>query len=268
MVTQVASPASVIYSPKIKFKIEKFYRMGGWIQMGKQGNVYGSQWHLLRYLGYHRNLLTRKVIRVTNGNDISWLDFKFAKGDKPSYEDSELMGIEFIKVPQVKAKWKTFWPQSGRSQNWDAVGEIDYGDHKEWLLVEAKAHKGELKGSPCKADEKSRKIIATALEKVIPAFCDRPMPVETWLGDYYQYANRLAMLYFLMKECDPPVHARLLFIYFLGDDRLRKECPKKKDDWKPAIREVEESLGINPERELYQRVHRKFLYVNPNRKPE
>ena len=29
--------------------------------MGKIGYTYGSEWHLLRYLGYHRNELNRQI---------------------------------------------------------------------------------------------------------------------------------------------------------------------------------------------------------------
>src|SRR5258705_2426512 len=51
----------------------------------------------------------------------------------------------------VKLKFVEVWPHGRGIQTWDAVGRIKRGSAEEWLLVEAKAHIGELK-SNCKAD--------------------------------------------------------------------------------------------------------------------
>ena len=106
--------------------------------MGTIGYGYGSEWHLLRYLGYHRKLLTQKTLELTGGNSIEWLDFKFANHHVPLKEDREFVGLEFLSDDAVLERWRSFWPQSGNAQNWDAVGKIDYGDRTEWVLVEAK----------------------------------------------------------------------------------------------------------------------------------
>jgi hypothetical protein len=111
--------------------------------MGKIGYGYGSKWHLLRFLGYHREYFSKEVLKITGGKDISWLDFDFSKHYAHLNNDRELVGLEFIQNPKVREKWSEFWPQTGSSQNWDAVGKISYEDHEEWLLVEAKAHVGE-----------------------------------------------------------------------------------------------------------------------------
>lgn len=177
-----------------------------------------------------------------------------------------MVGLDFIENDAVKDLWKTFWPQTGNAQNWDAVGKINYGDHEEWLLVEAKAHFGEVK-SNCKAKSgESIAKIRIALEKAACAFCDRPMGVEDWLSPYYQYANRLAALYFLMRECKPAIPTRLLFIYFSGDQRKEGDCPKVEGEWQPVIKAMEEKLGIDTRGELYQRVEHLFVPVNPNLK--
>jgi len=46
---------------------------------GGFGNGYGSECHLLRYLGRHRDRLNAEVCRETGGSDVRWLDFPFAK---------------------------------------------------------------------------------------------------------------------------------------------------------------------------------------------
>jgi len=234
--------------------------------MGKIGYGYGSEWHLLRYLGYHRDELSKRVLKETGGEWITWLDFGYNLAMAPLNYDRELVGLDFIHDAKVKRGWKAFWPQTGNAQNWDAVGKINYGDHEEWLLVEAKAHLGEVISHCGAKSEHSINKIKLAFEKTMRACCDCPMDVEYWLSPYYQFANRLAVLYFLMRECKPAIPARLLFIYFTGDQRIDVECPEKEDGWRPIVKAMEEKLGIDTRGDLYQRVKHLFIPVNPRLK--
>jgi len=231
--------------------------------MGKIGYGYGSEWHLLRHLGYHRAYLSQKVMDCIGGQAVEWLDFEFSPKNAPLRDDREFVGLEFIPDAAVQEKWKLFWPQKGDVQNWDAVGKIYFGGSVEWLLVEAKSHIAEIE-SPCGAKNRSSKqAIRLALEKTSRAFGNRSQPIENWLAPYYQYANRLAVLYFLTKECDPPVNARLLFIYFYGEKRRGWKCPQGESEWVQEIQKMTDRLGIDRCCELSQRVHYLFLPVNP-----
>ncbi|MDY6846247.1 MAG: hypothetical protein SVP52_03835, partial [Chloroflexota bacterium] len=235
--------------------------------MGKIGHGYGSDWHLLRFLGYHREYFTKQILTEIGGDAISWLDFKFSYKNKKCGRDTEYNGLEFIKNLDILRNWHAFWPTSGRSQNWDAVGKIKVDGHEEWLLVEAKAHTHELKGSGCGAtNPRSIEKIERALEKTKSAFGAASTPFENWYKKYYQYANRLAALYFLTEECNPPVPARLLFIYFLGDKHKSQDCPQDSEGWESGLAEMEAVLGIDRDCALYQRVQRMFLHVNPKAK--
>ena len=231
--------------------------------MGIIGHGYGSEWHLLRHLGYHREYFSLKTLNATSGNLIQWLDFGFSKENAPLRDDKEFLGVEFIKDSQVQEKWKSFWATTGNSQNWDAVGKIHFDTHDEWLLVEAKSYTGELKSNCGATKPTSKQKIFSALEKTSQAFCNRTEPVKNWLENYYQYANRLAVLYFLMKECVPQVNARLLFIYFYGENRENLECPQNEQEWLPAIQAMNDWLGMDKSCELAKRVHSLFLPVNP-----
>lgn len=231
--------------------------------MGKIGFGYGSEWHLLRHLGYHRDYLSLKTLNVIGGNSIEWLDFNFSPKNEPLRDDKEFIGLGFTQNAEVKEKWRLFWAQRGNSQNWDAVGKIHFDNQDEWLLVEAKGHIGEL-NSNCGAENlKSKHSIFSALEKTSWAFGNKSKPVENWLENYYQYANRLAVLYFLMNECNPSVNARLLFIYFYGENRENLECPKNEQEWLPAIEKMDDWLGVDKNCELKKRIHYLFLPVNP-----
>ncbi len=109
--------------------------------MGDLHAQYGSELHLLRYLGRHRHQLHKHIETVIPGRMIDWIDFNF----DPSNFDAVWLGVDFLPdyLP-AKDRWKNFWPQTGTVQNWDAIGWIEVNSHPELLLVEAKAHAKEL----------------------------------------------------------------------------------------------------------------------------
>lgn len=232
--------------------------------MGKLGFGYGSEWHLLRYLGYHRENLSKQVLQLTGGEDIHWLDFKFSKVNNPTKNDKELVGLEFIEDIKIKQAWQAYWPKSGNSQNWDALGKIHYRNKTEWLLVEAKAHLGEVKSTCGAQNQKSKNQIAKALENTMEYCGVQQAFLNRWLSPYYQYSNRLAVLNFLMQEYDPKIPAHLLYIYFTGDKRSDSaECPQTSMEWQPIIEEMEQWLGLPDDFVFRNRVHHLFLPVKP-----
>lgn len=79
--------------------------------MGRIGYGYGSEWHLLRHLGYHCAYLSQRVAEVIGGQGVEWLDFGFSQESAPLRDDSEFVGMEFIQDTQVQQTWKSFWPQ-------------------------------------------------------------------------------------------------------------------------------------------------------------
>ncbi len=210
------------------------------------------------------HILTQKTLSETGGNSIEWLDFYFANHPTPLKDDREFVGLEFLSDENALQRWKSFWPQSGNAQNWDAVGKINYGNREEWVLVEAKAHLGEIESDCGASNPASKQKIRSALQRTSLSFGNHDNSVENWLSPYYQYANRLAVLNFLMKECSPVINARLLFIYFYGDQREIALCPQNEQGWLPALQKMNDRLCINKSNELSQRIHYLFLPVNPN----
>ncbi len=231
--------------------------------MGKIGYGYGSEWHFLRYLGYHRSDLSEQVLTEVNGDKIHWLDFPYTSTNRPLLDDREFVGIEFIDNDVVKTSWKNFWPQTGRTQNWDGIAQVTINGQKEWLLIEAKAHIGEVQSSCGATSPKSIAKIRKAFEETSFAFENQTRPIDNWLSPYYQYSNRLSMLYFLMNKCTPTIPTRLLFVYFYGENMQRRECPQNKEDWQPTINEIQSQLGINKNCALGKRIHHLFLPISP-----
>jgi hypothetical protein len=230
--------------------------------MAQMGIGYGSEFHLLRYLGYHRHELNRAVEGQTGGHVIDWLDFAFGTQGKP---DGEWKGVDFLEsASDVKSAWLNFWPQTGNVPNWDAVGRLELHSGIEYLLIEAKAHVEELQ-STCGANERGGlDKIRKALETTIQA-SGFTADVKDWLSPYYQYANRLAHLHFLITHHVP---ARLVFIYFCGDNWADKrlngkspECPRESNGWEAHLKKVHKHLHLSGHTQLEQRVHKLFLPV-------
>ena len=244
--------------------------------MGKMGYGYGSEWHLLRFMGRRRCLLNDAVKRAIDpeGNkqivSVDWLDHPF--NPKAEFGDGEIQGVDFL--PKCSEEWKSFWPdpRSGSvnrlgTPTWDAVGQVTFaGQPSEWLLVEAKSHEREFThGAKCGAGGNSLKKIEAALDS-----CRQAMGIDldeiplqsvakAWLGRYYQVANRLTVLHFLLNKVNQP--ARLLFVYFLRDSHTNQDCPKKAAEWQKIIQtDYEKELRIPLDHALADRVH--YLFVD------
>ena len=224
--------------------------------MGKLALGYGSEWHLLRLLGRHQQFLNGEIMEVIGfGADIDWLVFGFGGNG----EDKELKGLNFLTHPayeSVLRAWQEFWPQTGQAQNWDAVGWLVGRTTPELLLVEAKAHTGELLSS-CGAGERSKLTIENAFAAVksdlgVPQGAD-------WLNQYYQEANRLAVLWFLTKYGIP---ARFVTLCFCGDTHANADCPSVEAGWGPALALQAKHLELPFNHSLSDRVHKVFLNVN------
>ena len=124
-----------------------------------------------------------------------------------------------------------FWPTTGNVPNWDLIGRRETPAGPEWLLVEAKAHLREL-DQACAAKPQavggSREMIGERLDEVKAAVS--PGNSSDWLARYYQFANRLATLWFLLEH---GIEARLLHLCFLGDDHF-PDAARDAGEWQGA----------------------------------
>lgn len=167
--------------------------------MSRLGYGYGSEWHLLRYLGYRREALNKRVVERVGGDHVSWLDFPFNCG-RPLLDD-EWKGLSFLGREH-----------GGRPQIRRLIEETE----KDLGIVRA----------------------------------------GDWLTPYYQYANRLAVLAFLLRH---GVGARLVFLYFIGDTNPYGDCPKSEDGWLVELAKVRRHLGLAGTSPVEQRVHEVFV---------
>ncbi len=230
--------------------------------MDKMGYGYGSECHLLRWMGRHRNAFDRAILSKIHplGCRIEWLDFEFKPGEK--WPDAELKGMEFLKNEEsLQKNWNKFWPVGKGIHNWDAVGWVNCDNFRELLLVEAKAHVGETK-TDCQArDWESIKRIKDAFEIVKNAL-GVPSEID-WMKDYYQVANRIASLYFLHQQKIP---SHLLFIYFIGDlCDTGRSSPRSEREWQQVLDVQERHIGLPKGHLLENWIHKLFLRIDSDK---
>jgi hypothetical protein len=230
---------------------------------------YGSEWHMLRMLGRHRHELNRAVqteLATAGVNDVQricWLDFPY-DAKSPSL-DGEWKGLDFL--PDLGGPaWPAYWPDKKPGklnrdgiQSWDAVARMERsGGAVEWIVVEAKAHEDEFINprAACGAGGVSLKKIKAALQETFEALKmpDAPAWSEVegaWMGKYYQMANRLACLHFLVNKAKAP--ARLLYVGFTCDSY--RKCPTNAKGWHGLVAKANAEMGITVPNALSDRIH-------------
>jgi hypothetical protein len=78
-----------------------------------------------------------------------------------------------------------------------------------------------------------------------------------WTGTYYQYANRLACLWFLRSS---GIDARLVFVYFTGDRFPdATPCPATRDEWEKLLEARRLTLALPSRHALSPFEHDVFL---------
>ncbi|MEK3695474.1 hypothetical protein NYE33_00430 [Paenibacillus sp. FSL R10-2199] len=162
---------------------------------------------------------------------------------KRSNSMAEYRDVGFLEkvgvADKITVPLHNFWPSRG--PQWDALGVTEA---EEVILVEAKANLKELKSPGSKAGEQSLALIKQTLDEVkedlgIGAQFD-------WTKTYYQYANRVAHLYYL-RELNG-IKAFLINVYFIGDHSVNG--PSSVKEWQVAIGQTKKMLGLDHEHVL------------------
>ena len=190
----------------------------------------GSQFWLQNLAGSANTLLTDRITSAIKTDPASfvWLS-PLPTDDFAEYRDDDFvtcLGLE------LKKPLKDFWPRNG--PQWDGL----VGSGQTIGLIEAKSHLDELASPRCGAGHKSFARISRSMLETQTYIAGSPK-IE-WTGTGYQYANRLAHLYFLRHLNQ--VDAHMIFLYFANDPTVRN--PVSESQWHGAIRFMDVLLGI------------------------
>lgn len=178
---------------------------------------------------------------------VDWVSPRRAD-DFAEYRDRSF--LEVLGLGRLSADLSAFWPRGG--PQWDGLGRLGDGV----VLVEAKAHVREFMTDPSQASEGSLKAIRAALAAVQADLgCD---PRGDWTKIFYQYANRLAHLWWLR---DRGVNAHLLLVSFLGDETPGIRGPATPETWTAAFQLADYALGLPSRHRLSKFVHHSHPHV-------
>lgn len=154
-----------------------------------------------------------------------------AADDYAEYRNGDAMELLGIQLPLRSLE--SFWPRGG--PQWDALGRAG---SREAVLVEAKAHVGELFSGATHAQEVSASKIRASLAETMSGL--HAKPGLDWSSRFYQYTNRLAHGYLLNNLNGVP--CRVVFLYLVGDAEMNG--PENRAEWEAAIRVLHKALGL------------------------
>jgi hypothetical protein len=201
----------------------------------------GSRLQLCSYVNEHRNSLNRTVLSrlQEEGGRYSSLNWVSPiKADHfTEYRDGDFLGR--INLSHLERSLRKFWPANGPCWDGLAVAQSANAPGKNGIiLVEAKSHRLEVCGAGCGADGRSKEMIEGALDST-----KKWLGVSSrvpWSSQLYQYANRLAHLYFFREIVKPSVEAWLVNVYFTSDPYR----PTSEEQWADFLPEVKTALGL------------------------
>ncbi len=168
--------------------------------------------------------------------EIKWLS-PIAVDDYAEYFDESFLERLGVSPEGLRVPLSDFWPRGG--PRWDGLARTSSG---KLILVEAKAYIEEGVDYASRAGPTSVEKINEALDRAKVAFGARTE--APWRSPFYQYANRLAHLYFL-RELNG-LNAYMVFLYFADAPDVPEPCSI--EEWRGAVRLMEKILGLGAHR--------------------
>lgn len=162
---------------------------------------------------------------------VDWLS-PLEADDYAEYRDAAFLHL--VGLGHLAPALAEFWP--ARGPQWDALGRSGTNI----VLVEAKAHIAELLSPPCAAGPASLARIEAAFERVR---ADLGISAGAlWTQSFYQLANRLAHLHFLISK---GIEAHLLLFGFVGDGEVGG--PHDPAEWRAAYQVANYAMRLPAE---------------------
>lgn len=198
----------------------------------------GSQLQIQIYVNRRPSELSRAIQAAIWGKtapteDIQWVSPLENEGFV-EYQDTAFLNA--IHMLRCESELASFWPRGGPV--WDALGFLPLPGETASLsviLVEAKSYPEEMYGNGCRASGESRSLILESLAQTQQWY---GISDSDWTGRLYQYANRLAHVYFFRNILR--VEAWLANVCFLNDPR----SPTTASQWKQSLADAKRELGF------------------------
>lgn len=148
------------------------------------------------------------------------------------YRDEDFVSLLGLNTQNIDIH--NFWPKMG--PQWDALATTK---NNNIILVEAKANIPEILSPATGASKDSKILIDQSLQET-KNFLGIKNSID-WSGTFYQYANRLAHLYYLRITHKLPAY--LINVYFIGDKDVNGPCTV--EEWEAALQVMHLYLGVS-----------------------
>ncbi len=194
----------------------------------------GSQKWIQDLVNADGNLLAgmiRQSFPQPGAKEIIWLS-PLQEDDFAEYRDRSF--LDRLGLQEHAEALSRFWPSRG--PQWDGLGRTT--DGRTYFLIEAKANIPELISNCGAKSPASREKIEGSLQRARQWL--NAAPHISWTTGFYQYANRLAHLFFLREIAR--VNAFLICLYFVADGTHQ---PTELEQWKGALRLQNRLMGLN-----------------------
>lgn len=220
--------------------------------------THGSQKDIQLLANKYKKLLDEEISKIKKETvELEWFS-PLKDDDYAEYADQcfiDRLGIS----DRILVQLKDFWPEPGA--NWDGLAK----DGETVFIMEAKAHISEINIDSTRASSgKSLELIEKSLNET-KEFLNIKSDISWCKENYYQYANRIAHLYYLREK--NKIDAHLLFIYFLNDKSVvtgKKE--ETKEDWEKEINGIYNKLELKENNKLSKFIHHIFIDVESLKK--
>lgn len=211
----------------------------------------GSRLHLQNLVNRHTDWLNCLLLsaspslQVFAAADPNWVS-PLERDGYQEFQDTAF--LQQVGRSHLKGQLAAFWPTGGPV--WDGLATVPGKNGGQGIiLLEAKSHADELRGPGSQASEPSRQRITQSLEAV-KEHLGVPKGVDWITSAYYQYANRLAHLYFLQELAQVPTW--LVFLYIVND--VEQNGPRAMVEWESTLSEVKSALKLPVRHPLSSRV--------------
>lgn len=218
------------------------------------GSVLGSStFGIIQLINNKKEILDKEIGKKFS---LDKLDIKWVSPISPDYleyyDDDFLKFLHLKEWTDKKFPLNQFWPKNG--PHWDGLGYCINNNYIEKIfIVEAKSRLHEMfynineKIQP-KSFELIKKSLNDVFNKIRP-YCDSQY-IGDWTKAFYQYATRIAHLYYLrvLNELDGikiPADVYLVYVYFINDPYWHNNTIKTKEEWEGIISTVKHYLGFS-----------------------
>lgn len=140
-----------------------------------------------------------------------WAPRGFREPDEAKLD--ETLGFLSDKHQKILTEWWLADSERANTPNWDLVSQCHIEDRPGLILVEAKAHEGELGSDSCGAKQRNHQSIQAALAEATTAWNGLLTGFSLSAETHYQLSNRFA---FAWKIADLRIPVVLVYLGFLN----------------------------------------------------